>query len=59
MSSLFRLAGETTGGVNSRYLTEFLTKSRVGGHPQARATLGKGEIRRIAVVIKRFFENRY
>ena len=41
MSSLFRLAGETTGGVNSRYLTDFLTNSRVGGHPQARATLGK------------------
>jgi hypothetical protein len=59
MSSLFRLAGETTGGVNSRYLTEFLTKSRVGGHPQARATLGNGEIRRIAVVIKRFFAASY
>jgi hypothetical protein len=38
---IFRLAGIATGGVNSRYLTEILTKSRVGGHTWARATLGK------------------
>lgn len=38
---IFRLAGIATGGVNSRYLTELLTTSRDGGHPWARATLGK------------------
>src|SRR3546814_18084888 len=42
---LSRLAGVATGGVSSRYLTDDLTlgmapSSRVGGHPQARATLG-------------------
>jgi hypothetical protein len=40
------LAGIATGGVSSRYLTDDLTleinlNSRVGGHPWARATLGK------------------
>jgi DNA-binding transcriptional LysR family regulator len=54
MSSLFRMAGETTGGVSSRYLTDFLTISRIGGHPQARATLGNPDLWFSAVAIKCF-----
>jgi hypothetical protein len=44
-------------GLASRYLTEFLTKSRVGGHPQARATLGKTITLRRCAICKRVFEN--
>src|SRR5690606_19624105 len=40
MSSIHRLAVESTGAVRSRYRTGFLAISRTGGHPQARATLG-------------------
>ncbi|KQQ60993.1 hypothetical protein ASF69_00705 [Rhizobium sp. Leaf311] len=54
---IFRLAGIATGGVNSRYLTDFLTTSRVGGHTWARATLGNREIRIFAVIIKGIFHH--
>ena len=40
-SSDRRLAAEPTGGVSSGYLTDFLAIREIGGHPQARATLGK------------------
>jgi hypothetical protein len=38
------LAAKPTGGVGSSYLTDFPHHSRIGGHPQARATLGKRDI---------------
>ncbi|CAI2933330.1 protein of unknown function [Aminobacter niigataensis] len=41
MSSISRLAAKPTGGVSSSYLTDFLAIRGIGGHPQARATLGK------------------
>ena len=44
VSSVWRLAAEPTGGVSSGYLTDFLAIRGTGGHPQARATLGKGDI---------------
>src|SRR5690606_38032527 len=44
VSSGRRLAVEPTGGVSSGYLTVSLTRRGIGGHPQARATLGRGDL---------------
>ena len=53
-SSLFRLAGRATGAVRSRYRTEPPTFREAGGRPQARATLGSGDIGMFAPPINRF-----
>jgi hypothetical protein len=45
------LAAEPTGGVSSGYLTDFLAIRGTGGHPQARATLGKRDISSTAATI--------
>jgi hypothetical protein len=49
------LAAEPTGGVSSGYLTDFLAIRGTGGHPQARATLGKRDIEiRGGIINKKF-----
>jgi len=54
MSSLFQNQAEkATGEVNSGYLTVDLTILRFGGHPQARATLGRLYIAPAALFFKK------
>ena len=55
MSPFFRLAVRMTGAVRSRYRTGFSHHSRTGGHPQARATLGKDAYKRNRVPFQYFF----
>lgn len=55
MSPFFRLAVRMTGAVRSRYRTGFSHHSRTGGHPQARATLGKNAYKRNLTTFQYFF----